>query len=152
MHEMLARLPDLGGTTRHDVSGRIDGRAASKCAIQYPVEGRDVKPIRQQFTLGLLQEPPGLDLVEELKQQDAKDGVSYTVGATIDHPADQVLANAIGRTVRVGELVGGDDGIDRPRRRFTPHAPEKYILPLYGEAPVRIKHGTLRRWTAGDDN
>src|SRR5579859_667518 len=65
--------------------------------------------------------------------------LNWVLRPGVDHVADEILRNPVGRTVDVGELVPSQYRIIRPRRWFSCGSPGKDALPFGGEPPVDVE-------------
>ena len=86
------------------------------------------------------QQFPGLDLVEQLEQQNAKEHFARRLRqvVAIDDVPDQILADAVGGPIGVGELIGREHGIVGPGPRLAARSAEEDVLPFGSEAPIAL--------------
>lgn len=105
--------------------------------FRYPRKGRGLEADGTQTALKQL---PRLDAVEDLEQHCAEEQLSRCVGATwvVLNVANQVLAHAIGCSVRVREPVFVEDRVVTPRPVRVEKTAEVDRLALGGKAPERV--------------
>ena len=131
------------GSGRHDVGGRVDGSPRRQPLLQCAIVCVDVEVGERRRSQCLFQRFPGLDLVEELEQQDAEEDLfrARRPAGLVDDVADQVLTYPVGGSVRVGELVLPQNRVVGPRRPCPGEPPEVDRLSARCEPPV----GVVRR-------
>src|SRR5438067_13266364 len=89
----------------HDIRGRIKSLATSKCGIKYGVVTLEAECVPCQRTNAVSQQHPGLDAIEQLEENGAKEHFVGRLLAIIDYVPDEKLTDSIGSAVCVGEPV-----------------------------------------------
>ena len=123
---VLGGPAESAAARRHDVGGRIDATPVPHRAREHLVIRCEAIVLEGDRAERAFQQLPGLDLVEQLEQQDAKEHFARRLRqvVAIDDMPDQILADPIGRAIGVGKLVGREHRIAGPGR-VSPRARRK---------------------------
>src|SRR6478672_2827963 len=114
---MLGGPAECTASRWHDVSGRIDAAAVTHCPRKHLVVSREAVIFEEDWPKRSLQQFPGLDLVEQLEQQDTKKDFARRTRqiGSIDDVPNKILAHPIRSPISISELIGHEHHVAGPR-------------------------------------